>query len=105
MVAGLPAVVVTAPAPLVPVHASRPIATYRMQLGPALTFDDAAQLTSYLDALGVSDCYTSPFFETGLQRWRGFFTSKTFGGALNWSPTDAWIPFAKRAVPGVTFTL
>lgn len=47
--------------------AARPgprVATYRLQLGPALTFDDAAALLPYLAALGISDCYTSPFFAT-----------------------------------------
>src|SRR5437899_12893161 len=39
-----------------------PRATYRLQLGPGLTFDAAAALVDYLDALGVSDAYTSPFF-------------------------------------------
>ncbi|HSE93789.1 MAG TPA: malto-oligosyltrehalose synthase [Methylomirabilota bacterium] len=42
----------------------RPLrATYRLQLGPDCTFDEAARLTRYLAALGISDCYTSPFFE------------------------------------------
>src|SRR5512138_1974317 len=41
-----------------------PRATYRLQLGPDLTFDDAAALVPYLEALGISDCYISPFFET-----------------------------------------
>ena len=41
-----------------------PRATYRLQLGPDLTFDDAAELAEYVGALGISDCYTSPFFET-----------------------------------------
>ena len=41
-----------------------PSATYRLQLGPTLTFDDAAEVADYLAALGISDCYTSPFFET-----------------------------------------
>ena len=52
-----------------------PIATYRIQLGGALTFDDAAQLAPYLDALGVSDCYTSPFFETASSRSHGYDVS------------------------------
>ncbi len=38
-------------------------ATYRLQLGPRCTFDDAAALAPYLAALGITDCYTSPFFE------------------------------------------
>ena len=41
-----------------------PRATYRLQLGRDLTFDDAAEVAEYLAALGISDCYTSPFFET-----------------------------------------
>ena len=38
-----------------------PRATYRLQLGPDLTFDDAARLVPYLAALDISDCYISPF--------------------------------------------
>jgi (1->4)-alpha-D-glucan 1-alpha-D-glucosylmutase len=41
-----------------------PCATYRLQLGPGLSFDDAAEVASYLAALGISDAYTSPFLET-----------------------------------------
>src|SRR2546429_5995815 len=40
-----------------------PRATYRLQLGPGLTFDAAAALVDYPDALGVSDAYTSPFLD------------------------------------------
>jgi (1->4)-alpha-D-glucan 1-alpha-D-glucosylmutase len=49
-----------------------PLATYRLQLARHLTFDDAAQLLPYLEALGVSDCYTSPFFETSSQNSHGY---------------------------------
>jgi (1->4)-alpha-D-glucan 1-alpha-D-glucosylmutase len=49
-----------------------PLATYRLQLGPALTFDDAAALLPYLERLGVSDCYTSPFFETASRASHGY---------------------------------
>jgi (1->4)-alpha-D-glucan 1-alpha-D-glucosylmutase len=49
-----------------------PRATYRLQLGPDLTFDDAAALLDYLDALGVSDCYTSPFLETASRGSHGY---------------------------------
>jgi (1->4)-alpha-D-glucan 1-alpha-D-glucosylmutase len=49
-----------------------PGATYRLQLGPALTFDDAAALVDYLDALGVSDAYTSPFLETASTGSHGY---------------------------------
>ena len=49
-----------------------PRATYRLQLGPDLTFDDAAGLVDYLDALGVSDAYTSPFLETATRGSHGY---------------------------------
>ena len=52
-----------------------PLATYRLQLGPRLTFDDAAALLPYLDRLGVSDCYTSPFFETASDASHGYDVS------------------------------
>jgi (1->4)-alpha-D-glucan 1-alpha-D-glucosylmutase len=52
-----------------------PRATYRLQLGPALTFDGAAALLDYLDALGVSDCYTSPFLETATRGSHGYDVS------------------------------
>jgi (1->4)-alpha-D-glucan 1-alpha-D-glucosylmutase len=40
-----------------------PRATYRVQLQPGFGFAAAADLTAYLDELGVSDLYTSPFFK------------------------------------------
>ena len=38
-----------------------PSSTYRLQLNLSFTFRDAAGIVDYLDALGVSDCYASPF--------------------------------------------
>jgi (1->4)-alpha-D-glucan 1-alpha-D-glucosylmutase len=52
-----------------------PRATYRLQLGPGLTFDDTAALLDYLAALGVSDCYTSPFLETASRGSHGYDVS------------------------------
>src|SRR5690625_1790518 len=37
-----------------------PVHTYRLQLGPDLTFTQAAQKVPYLHALGVTDLYLSP---------------------------------------------
>jgi len=37
-----------------------PVSTYRLQLGPDLTFDDAADRVPYLAALGVTHLYLSP---------------------------------------------
>ena len=52
-----------------------PLATYRLQLGPHLTFDDAALRLDYLEMLGVSDAYTSPFFETSSPNSHGYDVS------------------------------
>jgi (1->4)-alpha-D-glucan 1-alpha-D-glucosylmutase len=52
-----------------------PHATYRLQLGRDLTFDDAAALLPYLEALGISDGYTSPFFETASDASHGYDVS------------------------------
>jgi (1->4)-alpha-D-glucan 1-alpha-D-glucosylmutase len=49
-----------------------PRATYRLQLGPGLGFDDAADIADYLAALGISDVYTSPFFETSSTGSHGY---------------------------------
>ena len=52
-----------------------PLATYRLQLGSQLTFDHAAGLVPYLAALGISDCYISPFFETSSENSHGYDVS------------------------------
>jgi (1->4)-alpha-D-glucan 1-alpha-D-glucosylmutase len=49
-----------------------PVATYRLQLGTHLTFDDAARLVPYLDALGITDVYVSPIFETASGSSHGY---------------------------------
>ena len=43
--------------------AAIPIATYRLQFNAAFTFEDAAAIVDYLDALGVSHCYASNYFK------------------------------------------
>ncbi|HWE77243.1 MAG TPA: malto-oligosyltrehalose synthase [Pseudolabrys sp.] len=40
-----------------------PLATYRLQLTKNFTFDDAAKLVPYLQKLGVSHLYASPFLK------------------------------------------
>jgi len=45
-------------------HASLrvPTATYRLQFNHQFKFADAKAIVSYLHALGISDCYASPYF-------------------------------------------
>ena len=38
-----------------------PGSTYRLQLNLRFTFTQAAAVVAYLDDLGITDCYTSPF--------------------------------------------
>ena len=41
----------------------RPVATYRVQLNSRFTFRDLEQLVPYLDSLGISHVYASPFLK------------------------------------------
>jgi (1->4)-alpha-D-glucan 1-alpha-D-glucosylmutase len=49
-----------------------PIATYRLQLSAAFTFDDAAKLVPYLQALGISHLYASPFLKARAGSTHGY---------------------------------
>lgn len=46
-----------------PAGARIPCATYRLQFNRSFTFTDAARVVSYLHALGLSDCYSSPYLK------------------------------------------
>ncbi len=39
-----------------------PVSTYRLQFHGAFTFTDAKRVVPYLFALGITDCYASPYF-------------------------------------------
>jgi len=44
-------------------HRRVPVATYRVQLHAGFTFSQAQDIIAYLHALGISDCYTSPYLQ------------------------------------------
>jgi (1->4)-alpha-D-glucan 1-alpha-D-glucosylmutase len=50
----------------------RPIATYRLQFSPALSFDSARQLVDYLRELGISDVYASPLLKASPRSSHGY---------------------------------
>ena len=53
--------------------ARRPVtATYRLQLRPSFTFDDAAAVAPYLADLGISHVYTSPFLAAAAGSEHGY---------------------------------
>ena len=47
-------------------------ATYRLQLGPDLRFEEVAALAPYLADLGVSEAYLSPCFKSGPESSHGY---------------------------------
>lgn len=49
-----------------------PVSTYRFQLGPDLTFDQAAVQLDYLDDLGVTDVYLSPILQAAPGSTHGY---------------------------------
>ena len=40
-----------------------PVSTYRLNFSYSFTFSDAAEIISYLDELGITDVYASPYFK------------------------------------------
>ncbi len=49
-----------------------PRATYRLQFNQQFTFRQARELVGYLDQLGVSDAYASPFFQASAGSQHGY---------------------------------
>ncbi len=49
-----------------------PTATYRVQLHKDFTFNQAREIVPYLAALGISDLYTSPFFQASPGSTHGY---------------------------------
>jgi (1->4)-alpha-D-glucan 1-alpha-D-glucosylmutase len=49
-----------------------PTATYRLQLGPRLTFAELRAIVPYLSALGISDCHLSPLLQPCSEASHGY---------------------------------
>jgi (1->4)-alpha-D-glucan 1-alpha-D-glucosylmutase len=49
-----------------------PTSTYRLQFNRHFTFAQARELVPYLHALGISDCYASPYFQAGAESLHGY---------------------------------
>lgn len=49
-----------------------PSATYRLQFNRHFTFNQAKTIVPYLHDLGISDCYSSPFFEAAPDSTHGY---------------------------------
>ncbi|MEY2549480.1 MAG: (1-_4)-alpha-D-glucan 1-alpha-D-glucosylmutase [Verrucomicrobiota bacterium] len=53
-------------------HPRIPSSTYRLQFNRQFTFSDARHIVPYLDALGISDCYASPYFQARAESLHGY---------------------------------
>ncbi len=49
-----------------------PSATYRLQFHSKFTFKDALAILDYLNDLGITDIYASPYFQAGLESSHGY---------------------------------
>src|SRR6476469_2826382 len=53
-------------------HPRIPTCTYRLQFNRWFTFAQAREIVAYLDALGVSDVYASPYFQASPESLHGY---------------------------------
>src|SRR5438270_11315045 len=75
-------------------HPRIPASTYRLQFNRQFTFADARRITPYLDALGISDAYASPYFQARAESMHGYdITDHNKLNAAIGSPDDyqAWM--------------
>ena len=75
-------------------HPRIPTCTYRLQFNRWFTFADAREIVAYLQALGVSDVYASPYFQASPDSLHGYdITDHNKLNTAIGSPAgyDAWI--------------
>jgi len=53
-------------------HPRIPASTYRLQFNRQFTFAQAREIVPYLNALGISDCYASPYFQARAESLHGY---------------------------------
>lgn len=56
-------------------HARIPTATYRLQFHAGFTFREALEILDYLKELGISDLYSSPYFQASPESTHGYDVS------------------------------
>lgn len=75
-------------------HPRIPLCTYRLQFNRQFTFAAACEIVAYLDELGVSDVYASPYFQASPDSLHGYDISDhnklntTIGSRVEY---DAWV--------------
>ncbi len=71
-----------------------PTSTYRLQFNRQFTFTQAREIVPYLDALGISDCYASPYFQARAESLHGYDITdhnKLNAAIGSRAEYDAWI--------------
>ncbi len=53
-------------------HPRIPSATYRLQFNRQFTFAQAKEIVPYLNELGITDCYASPYFQARAESLHGY---------------------------------
>ena len=75
-------------------HPRIPSSTYRLQFNRQFTFQHAREIVPYLDALGISDCYASPYFQARAESLHGYDITdhnKLNAAIGSRAEYDAWI--------------
>ena len=75
-------------------HPRIPSCTYRLQFNRQFRFADAREITPYLDELGVSDAYSSPYFQARAESLHGYDITdhnKLNAAIGSRAEYDAWI--------------
>lgn len=75
-------------------HPRIPSSTYRLQFSRQFTFTQAREIVPYLDALGISDCYASPYFQARAESLHGYDITdhnKLNAAIGSRAEYDAWI--------------
>jgi (1->4)-alpha-D-glucan 1-alpha-D-glucosylmutase len=75
-------------------HPRIPSSTYRLQFNRQFTFRHAREIVPYLDALGISDCYASPYFQARAESLHGYDITdhnKLNAAIGSRAEYDAWI--------------
>src|SRR5947209_7560772 len=71
-----------------------PTATYRLQFNKNFTFQQAREIVTYLQGLGISDAYASPYFQAGAESLHGYDITdhNKFNAAIgSREDYDAWV--------------
>ena len=67
-----------------------PLSTYRLQVHAGFPLGAAEQVVSYLAALGVGACYTSPYFTAAPGSTHGYDVRITTRSAPSWAAPRRW---------------